>query len=232
MPYRMLAFDHDETLAMDGRIHVHTVEALATAKKAGWLLALVTGRTHARIFEICPCVDLFDLVVDENGAVLYLPARGTVEDLAERPDARLRQELNRRGVPFMPGRIVTITKRRYEEQVRDVIDAGGLAFDLYCNRFAVMIVPRGTSKATGLREGLKRIGVAPEETIAVGDDENDFALFEAVGLRVAVGNAIGSLKQVADLVLDKPNGEGVVAFIREHILGSPDSLPPPRAPRP
>jgi hydroxymethylpyrimidine pyrophosphatase-like HAD family hydrolase len=228
VPYRMLAFDHDETLAMGGALHPRAAEALAAAKDAGWLLALVTGRTHARIVEICPCVDLFDLVVDENGAVLYFPATGAVEELADRPDARLREGLQARGVPFMPGRIVTITKRRYEAQVRDVIGAGGLALDLYCNRFAVMIVPRGTSKETGLRTGLERLGVAPGDVIAFGDDENDFALFEVAGLCVAVGNAIDAVKDAADIVLDRPNGEGVAAFIHGTLLESAESLPEPR----
>jgi len=228
VPYRMLAFDHDETLAMGGVLQASAAEALAAAKDAGWLLALVTGRTHARIIEVCPCVDLFDLVVDENGAVLHFPATGAVEELADRPDARLREGLQARGVPFMPGRIVTIAKRVYEDQVRAVIDAGGLALDLYCNRFAVMIVPRGTSKETGLRTGLARLGVVSGEVIAFGDDENDFAMFEVAGLCVAVGNAIDAVKDVADIVLDRPNGEGVAAFIHGTLLESPESLPEPR----
>ncbi len=228
MPYRMLAFDHDETLAVDGTIQPRTVAALAAAKKAGWLLAMVTGRSHQRILEICPCVDLFDLIVDENGAVLYSPATGEVEDLAAAPDGRLREHLEHRGVPFVAGRVVTITTRAHEPDVRAVVAAEGLALDLYCNRFAVMIVPRGTSKATGLGEGLKRLGVPSREAIVVGDDENDLALFEAGGLRVAVGNAIDALKSRADLVLGKPNGEGVAEFIHETLLKAPDRLPAPR----
>jgi len=229
VPYRMLAFDHDETLAIDGAIRPETAAALAAAKEAGWLLALVTGRTHARIVEVCPCVDVFDLVVDENGAVLHFPATGAVEELAERPDGRLREGLERRGVPFVPGRVVTITKRKYEGHVRAVIAAEGLALDLYCNRFAVMIVPRGTSKETGLRTGLERLGVTPAQVIAFGDDENDFALFEVAGLRVAVGNAIDAVQRAADVVLDRPNGDGVAAFICETLLPAPESLPQPRA---
>jgi len=97
-----------------------------------------------------------------------------------------------------------------------------------------MIVPRGTSKATGLAAGLGRLGIGPQEVIAVGDDENDLALLEAVGLRVAVGNAIDAVKSAADLVLDAPNGEGVAAFVRERVLAAPETLPRPRPcePRP
>jgi len=76
-----------------------------------------------------------------------------------------------------------------------------------------MIVPRGVSKASGLAVARERLGVSAAETIAVGDDGNDLALFDGAGLRVAVGNAIDAVKAAADVVLDAPNGEGVAAFV-------------------
>ncbi len=229
MSYRLLAFDYDETLAVDGRMNLSAAAALAEAKRAGWRLVLVTGRTHGRMLEICPDLDTFDVVVPENGCVLYEPAGGIVEDLIAGPTDRLRATLTAASIPFTPGRVVTITKRRFETEVRALIGRDCLAFDCYPNRPAVMIVPRGASKATGLAAALERLGVRPEETIAVGDDANDLALLEAVGLRVAVGNAIDAVKAAADLVLDLPNGEGVAALVRQRILASPASLPGPRA---
>jgi len=228
VPYRLLAFDHDETLAMDGRMHPSAAGALAEARRAGWRLALVTGRTFDRLVEICPELSLFDFVVPENGCMLHTPATGAVEDLVAGPVERLRARLEAASIPFFPGRVVTITKRRYEAEVYAVLDSDGLAFDCFPNRPAVMIVPRGTSKATGLAAGLARLGIGPREVIAVGDDENDLALLEAVGLRVAVGNAIDAVKAAADLVLDAPNGEGVAAFVRERVLAAPETLPRPR----
>lgn len=232
MPYRLLAFDYDETLATDGRMDPAAAEALAEARGAGWRLALVTGRTFDRIAEICPELHLFDLVVPENGCLMHVPATGAVEPLAAGPIDRLRAGLDAAAIPFFPGRVVTITKRHFEAQVRGVLDSGGLAFDCFPNRPAVMIVPRGTSKATGLAVGLQRLGIRPEEVIAVGDDENDLALFAAVGLRVAVGNAIHAVRTAADVVLDAPNGAGVAAFIRDRVLAAPATLPEARVPEP
>jgi len=225
VPYRMLAFDYDETLATHGAIQPSTEQALASARRAGWRLALVTGRPHEELLGLCPQVPLFDLVVDENGGVLHLPATGTLEELAERPDGGLRDHLTRRGIPFVAGRIVTITRRPHEADARAVLREQGLAMNVFCNRFAVMIVPRGTSKATGLREGLRRLGVEAEEVIAVGDDENDRDLFRVAGLRVAVANAIDAVKAAADLVLDAPNGEGIAAFIADRLLGRAPAVP-------
>lgn len=232
MPYRLLAFDYDETLATDGRMHPAAAEALAEARDAGRCLALVTGRTFDRIAEICPHLDLFDIVVPENGCLMHVPATGTVEPLIAGPVDRLRSALAAAAIPFFPGRVVTITKRQHEGRVRAVLASDGLAFDCFPNRPAVMIVPCGASKATGLAVGLERLGIRPEEVIAVGDDENDLAMFGAVGLRVAVGNAVDAVKAAADVVLDAPNGEGVAAFVRDRVLAAPETLPEARVPEP
>ena len=228
MSYRLLAFDYDETLALEGRMSAPVPSALAEAARAGWRLVLVTGRTQARLEEICPRLDLFDVVVSENGCVLHVPASGRVEHLADGPIGRLRARLTERTIPFTPGRVVTITKRAHEAGVRAVLDGDGLAFDCYCNRPAVMIVPRGTSKATGLAAARDRLGMSAAETIAVGDDGNDLTLFEGAGLRVAVGNAVDAVKAAADVVLDAPNGEGVAAFVEQRVLAGafPDRRPP------
>jgi len=224
-----MAFDFDETLATSGRMHPSAAAALAEAKRAGWLLALVTGRTYDRLVTICPERHLFDIVVPENGCLLHTPSDGALEHLAGGPVDRLREGLTAAGIAFFPGRVVTITGREDEAGVREVLAADGLTFDCFVNRPAVMIVPRGASKATGLAVGLRRLGVGPADVIAVGDDENDLAMFAAVGLSVAVGNAIDAVKAAADLVLDVPNGEGVGAFICRQVLGAPETLPSPRA---
>ena len=64
--------------------------------------------------------------------------------------------------------------------------------------------------------------------MAVGDDENDRAVFRVAALRVAVANAVESLKAEADLVLERPNGAGVAEFIHERLLKAPETLRPSR----
>ena len=66
------------------------------AKRAGFLLGLVTGRPHDELLGICPEIGLFDLVVDENGSVLHFPGTGAVEDLGPSLPERFSEELARR----------------------------------------------------------------------------------------------------------------------------------------
>ena len=74
MKYRALATDFDGTIAHDGRVDDSTVEALRRVRAAGHRLIMVTGRELTSLFNTFEQVDMFDLVVAENGAVLYTPA--------------------------------------------------------------------------------------------------------------------------------------------------------------
>jgi hydroxymethylpyrimidine pyrophosphatase-like HAD family hydrolase len=76
-----------------------------------------------------------------------------------------------------------------------------------------MALPTGVNKATGLAAALDELGLSPHEVIGVGDAENDHALLRACGLGAAVANALPMLKKAADIVLDKPRGDGVAELI-------------------
>lgn len=53
----------------------------------------------------------------------------------------------------------------------------------------VEVAAAGVSKALGLADVCKRLGVAPEHVVAFGDMPNDLAMLSFVGRGVAVGNA-------------------------------------------
>jgi hydroxymethylpyrimidine pyrophosphatase-like HAD family hydrolase len=76
-----------------------------------------------------------------------------------------------------------------------------------------MILPTGVNKATGLREGLARIGLSTREVIGVGDAENDHAFLRICGCGIAVANALPTLKERADFITERPHGEGVIELI-------------------
>jgi hypothetical protein len=57
-----------------------------------------------------------------------------------------------------------------------------------------------------------------DEIIGVGDGYNDFPLFKACGLKVAVENAVPGLKKIADFIAPSVNEDGVVDVIEKYIL--------------
>jgi hydroxymethylpyrimidine pyrophosphatase-like HAD family hydrolase len=106
----------------------------------------------------------------------------------------------------------------HEHVVLEAIRDLGLEWHVIFNKGSVMVLPSGVNKATGLGPALHEIGAAAEETVAVGDAENDHAFLAMCGLKVAVSNALPALKEVADVVTIAARGEGVTELI-ERLLG-------------
>ena len=79
------------------------------------------------------------------------------------------------------------------------------------------IMPKGCNKGRALRILAKHLGISIERTIAVGDNENDIAMFRAAGLGIAVANACDSAREAADVVLDVTNEQGAIAAIIERL---------------
>ena len=218
MSFKMLACDYDRTLANEGVIFPNTEQALIEAKEAGFMLGLVTGREFEDLLNVCPQIELFEMVVAENGAVLYLPASKYIKDLVPPPPPEFIEELSRRQVPFSAGRVVVGTVRPHDRKMFSVISDLELDLEVIFNKQDVMVLPRGVNKATGLEAGLKKIGIPASAIIAAGDAENDLVFLRASGYAVAVANALDSVKAEADFVTTLPRGDGVAEFIREHLL--------------
>lgn len=78
------------------------------------------------------------------------------------------------------------------------------------NASGVDIIARGGGKVTGIRRYLQENGIAPEETIAFGDGENDLEMLRFAGIGVAMGNAAESVKRAADYVTSDIDEDGIV----------------------
>ena len=70
MRYHVLGTDYDGTLATHGVVDDPTIAALERLLASGRRLVMVTGRELPELMEIFPRLDLFELVVAENGALL------------------------------------------------------------------------------------------------------------------------------------------------------------------
>src|SRR5579871_6371536 len=107
MRFLALATDYDGTLAEDGEVSAPTVGALQRLRDSGRKAILVTGRELPELLWIFPEVDLFDVVVAENGALLYFPAARREQALSEPPPVRFLTTLRETGVwPLSVGRSI------------------------------------------------------------------------------------------------------------------------------
>jgi hypothetical protein len=101
----------------------------------------------------------------------------------------------------------------------------GLEYHIVFNKGAVMVLPPGTNKATGLKAALADLDLSTRSVIGIGDAENDFAFLEACGCSAAVGNATPALKNTVDVVLEGCWGRGVVELIEQIIAKDAGIIP-------
>jgi Cof subfamily protein (haloacid dehalogenase superfamily) len=65
------------------------------------------------------------------------------------------------------------------------------------------------SKSNAVRFVGERLGLKPEEIVAMGDNYNDVEMIQYAGMGVAMGNAPDDIKAKADFVTDTNNSDGV-----------------------
>jgi hydroxymethylpyrimidine pyrophosphatase-like HAD family hydrolase/energy-coupling factor transporter ATP-binding protein EcfA2 len=212
--YHLLATDYDGTLAHGGAVSDRTLDALKRLLGSGRRLVMVTGRELPDLQKVFSHLDLFELVVAENGALLYRPAAKTSKRLAAPPPPEFVEELRERGVaPMSVGEVVVATWEPHSQAVLDAIRDRGLELQVIFNKGAVMVLPTGVNKASGLMAALAELKMSAHNAVGVGDAENDHSFMKLCEASAAVANALPAVKQTANLVTESDHGDGVVELV-------------------
>lgn len=224
--FHAVAVDYDGTLTESQRPHDHVLVAVDAVRAAGRTCVLVTGRILDELRAAFPEVDRhFDAIVAENGAVL---SRGgaTVRVLADPVSETLDAALRARGVPVRRGQVLLATDTSYGDVVNGEIGRLGLDAQIVRNRGALMVLPAGVTKGSGITEAFHVLGLSPHSAVAIGDAENDHALLDACELGIAVANAVPSIRARADMILPAADGSAVADFLLGPFLqGLPPTTP-------
>jgi hydroxymethylpyrimidine pyrophosphatase-like HAD family hydrolase len=214
MRYLALATDFDGTLAEHEAVSEGTLRVLRRVRDSGRRLVLVTGRELPDLLRVFPQYDLFHRIVAENGALVFNPESREEKLLGAPPPARFLQALRDRHVnPISSGKVIVATWAPHQTTVLNTILELGLELQVIFNKGAVMVLPSGINKASGLRKALNDLGISSRNAVAIGDGENDHALLDECEFRVAVANAVPTLKERADWVTVHSNGAGVVELM-------------------
>ena len=125
-----------------------------------------------------------------------VPPKGDLNELAKQPVYQ----------------IVAFTKEKLEEKL------GRMLTHCMPNRWnpcGVDFLPMTGGKPNGIMQVIERLGITPEECMAFGDGLNDVTMMRAVGISVAMGNALDAVKAEAAYITDSVDDDGVVkALVR------------------
>ena len=200
----LIVFDLDGTLAELGcGILPENVARLRALEEKGARIAICSGKPTYYLCGMMRQVELkAPVLVGENGAVIQfgvdLPPRDyhvAPYSEAARRSIRLLREAFEAAVPglwYQPNEVGLTPFPRNEAEfdaLQGCIDA--LAPQLedvivyrHCDSFD--ITPDGITKKSGLARLGNMLGIAPQETAAVGDGVNDYPMFEYAGLSIGV----------------------------------------------
>ena len=218
MRYLVLVSDYDGTIATGGKPESAALSAIERLRMSGRRAILLTGRQIDDLLMVCPRLRLFDYVLAENGAVLYEPRTREQTLLGKPPPAAFVQRLRHlTGNSIGVGKVVVATSLPHHTAVLQAIQEMGLELQIVFNKDAVMVLPGGVNKASGMDYALRKLGFSPHEAVGIGDAENDHSFLERCECAVAVANAVPSIHKLAAFTTKSEAGQGVAELIEELI---------------
>ena len=200
---RVMAFDFDGTLAVNGSVPLELESALARCRDSGHVLFLVTGRRYETV-QLGYLGSLFAGIVWENGAVLSHAASGETYLPFGQLDARLLTAIEEAGIPFERGLAIAATWTPHDQALWRILSSHGGSTSVEYNKGAVMVLPPGATKGSGLERLLALCGLSPRNLAAFGDAENDLSMMTLAEVSVAVGDAVPAVIETADVHATAP----------------------------
>lgn len=216
---RGLAIDIDGTLTFKDRsINCKAVEALRKVNaKASIPVVLATGNISCYARTAAKLIGVSDIVICENGGVVRFEYDGDDVVLGNITEclkaARYLEkffEVELLDAEYRKSEVCLRRRFKFEEGKRVLEEGGFDGVRLVDSGFAYHIVDARVSKGKALEYISKELGMDAKDFAAIGDSENDVDLLDVAGVGIAVANADPRLKERADIVTSRGNGEGVV----------------------
>lgn len=114
-----------------------------------------------------------------------------------------------------PPKILVAAPHDVLREHRATIDAlgGDDVESCFSASFYYEINAAGVNKGSALAAFCAARGIPLEATVAFGDNENDLAMIRTAGIGVAMGNAVDTLKQAADVVTTGNDHHGIARVL-------------------
>ena len=156
----------------------------------------------------------YGLIVVGEKDVAVLDPKGEVDRIFRREIAVENLNLAKPLDIVLEQRILQLTAFFSEDYERDVMQRlPGCTSGRWHPAFTD-ITAKGADKGEGIRTLTTLLGIDRKHTMAFGDGGNDLSMIKTAGVGVAMGNALESLKQVADYITTSVDDDGVLNALR------------------
>lgn len=246
--YKAIILDLDGTLILNqkGGLPSKAVTKAITKAKKHVFISLATSRPYVYVSYILDHLSLKGYSVINGGSQIIDTTTRTFvwEQPMDKSDVTILSDiLKKEGVTFwftnentnihppflsMPKRVYQIyigtdfTNIQADSLIAKISHLPGIAAHKVpsWNKgfFCITITHTGATKQHGVFEVAKLLGIKTHDMIGVGDGYNDFPLLMSCGLKVAMGNAVPELKEIADYIAPPVEKDGVVDIINKFIL--------------
>ncbi|GGC91720.1 Cof-type HAD-IIB family hydrolase [Enterococcus wangshanyuanii] len=115
--------------------------------------------------------------------------------------------------------VVAIDEDYLDEQIKKIPSEFYEKYEVIKTRSNLLeFMPKGITKAYGISLLAKDLNIKQEEIMTIGDEENDLPMIEYAGLGVAMENAVPRVKELADVITDTNDNDGVAKAVEKFVL--------------
>ncbi|MEJ2777008.1 phosphoglycolate phosphatase [Sulfolobaceae archaeon RB850M] len=154
--------------------------------------------------------------VIENGAIVIYEGKEyiTVNKEWFKEREKIINFLSSKGINYSVGEVIIYVNNAESKLFDGLPDYVSVEW----NRSDAMILPRGVNKGHGVLFIKNSLGFKGK-IVAIGDSQNDIPMFQVADIKVTVKNALDMIKNMADIILPKEDGEGVKEFLLKILKG-------------
>lgn len=217
---RGLAVDIDGTMTYKDRsVNCNAVEAL---RRVNVVVVLATGNISCYARTTAKLIGVSDIAICENGGVVRFSYDGDDIVLGDKEKCLKAAKflMSHYEIEFLDEEYrkseVCMRRNFSETEAKKILrEKFGDSVNLVDSGFAYHITDANVSKGKALKYIAEKLGLSVLDFAAIGDSENDMDLIKTAGIGIAVANSNQKLKEVADIVLMKENGDGIEEALNE-----------------
>jgi len=185
--------------------------------------SFVPKRYVTRAIELADKL-LLKIALCQPEAILYTEENSIIQSLLEKYGAKY-QEVDDYN-SYLKSTLEVVVASDFKDGIKNFMTkmnfpyTFGLTYSYYKSYsrgdiYYYEIRKNGSNKGTGIQKLAKYLGIKHNNIAAIGDWHNDREMFDVVGVKVAVANAINEIKYPADFICDRTNNEdGTAEFLK------------------